>query len=246
MKSKMFFPLAIACLAVLFGGYLWWSSSLSDKPVPTYSEPASESSAASVDANVDEKADTPALAHTAVGIPVHGAYIPPDQYCSGDRSCMSDPKTAKNPSDYDWLRKHGYPTREEESLYKAVSESQLREEAGRGNLVAISALGERLIATGQREEGLDVLRKAINQGSIYAYYGMSDFYYSGPGKPGSIQQSAAYLRVAYMMGDHEAATLLLHKYGNLSRVELESIDRTAALLYQRSANGRLPSPRPME
>ncbi|MBV6830536.1 hypothetical protein [Xanthomonas euvesicatoria] len=93
------------------------------------------------------------------------------------------------------------------------------------------------------ESGVATLRKAAATGNIYAYYGLSEAY-NGDTPQKSLVESAAYLRLAYLLGDRKASAAIAQR--GLSGIENVVADERAAALYQTFAKSPRPSPRPFE
>jgi hypothetical protein len=181
----------------------------------------------------------------AAGQPLAPAkdYLPPAVYCADDRACLQSPATAHSAVDYSWLRRHGYPTREQTASFRTMAEPELKQRADAGDVTAMSALGARLIDSDRGDEGLRRLIAAANGGSLFAYYGIADYVAARPDLGGH-REAAAYLRLAYLLGDHHAAAALYRRFPELDRAQYAQIDRRATALYASFAKSRAPSPRP--
>jgi len=162
--------------------------------------------------------------------------------CIGS-SCNFDPLGARNDEEARWLKAKGYPSSQEAELFKTLSDAQLKRRADAGDLAAMVFYGERMAAAGDTRNGLQYVHDSIRQGSVYGYYGMSEIYKDTPGLK-NIVDSAAYLRVAYLLGDSKASAEMQRRYPDLSRLEQVAIDERAMSLYRSFAAGAQPNPRP--
>ncbi|MBN4984626.1 MULTISPECIES: hypothetical protein [Stenotrophomonas] len=162
--------------------------------------------------------------------------------CSG-AACELEALSAKNPEEAEWLRKNGYPSEEQLKQFKAASDAQLKRQADAGSLPAMVVYGERMTAAGDTKTGIAYIHGSINRGSVYGYYGMSEVYQKTPGLK-NIVDSAAYLRVAYLLGDSKASVEMQRRFPDLTPVEQVAIDQRAMTLYRSFASGAQPDPRP--
>lgn len=173
------------------------------------------------------------------GYPVGSAS---DYICNDPRGACANPLIdAKDEKEAVWLMDNGYPSKREYADFSQMPIQQLKRVAEAGSKPAAAIYGRRVALDGNVQEGLDVLLRTAQSGSIYAYYEMSDVYQKSPAVL-NIVDSAAYLRVAYLLGDSEAASL----YGSrsLSAVESSVADERAMELYRSMAGQRVASPRP--
>jgi len=150
--------------------------------------------------------------------------------CASGEKCPSA-LIAKSPAEALWLANAGYPTPEQVKLAQNLPLTELEKESK--NSPAMRTLyGERLLKEGKQVEASDEIRKSIALGSIYGLYKLSDVY----GTKGLLQDdmmSLAALRVAYLMGDGNAAGALYEKTGNMSAIEMKMVDEQAMVLYRR-------------
>lgn len=172
-------------------------------------------------------------------------FIDPKVLCGDNYNCLIASTTASSEKDYQWMLTHGYPTQEESDRLAKLSEAELEAEATNGSLTAMTALGARMIERGDKK-GLSWYLRAADRGSIYAYHANSKAAMSITGFGSGLVESAAYLRVAYMLGDYKAVDALYQfaEAKGLGIVEFRAIDLRAASLYQTYAKNRRPAPRP--
>lgn len=139
---------------------------------------------------------------------------------------------------------HGYPTEAELGRLEAMGLAQLKAQAQAGNKPAAVIYGKKTAIEGGRFfDGLGILRDAATSGNLHAYYALSDIY-GAETKEKNLIDSAAYLRLAYLLGDGKAsAGTALQGLGGIERV---AADERVASLYRTFATSRMPSPRPLE
>lgn len=164
--------------------------------------------------------------------------------CSSGLKCEHEPLLASSIEEARWLQKFGYPSQEEVSQFSALSESQLERQAASGSLAALAVYGGRLTKSNRLGDGLLALKQAADNGSIYAYYELSNAYATNSTLKNNID-AAAFLRVAYLLGDSKAATAIQMNFPGLGPVDNRAIDMRAASLYSTFANERPASPRPL-
>lgn len=162
-----------------------------------------------------------------------------------DPSCASaGPLSARSPAEAQWLIQHGYPSEQENAKLHAASLQSLQEMAASGNRPAAVVYAERIaLEAGKFTEGSVLLYEQAKSGNLFAYYGLSKIYYDDPSH-GSLVDSAAYLKVAYLLGDSRASELLDRP--KLGTAELLSADKRAAGLLETFSGGVERSPRPLE
>lgn len=163
-------------------------------------------------------------------------------FCAGP-ACDFEALGARNREEADWLRTNGYPSPEQVKEFNSLSDDQLKRQADAGNLAAMVAYGERRAAAGDAKTGIQYVHDSIRRGSIYGYYGMSEIHQNTAGLK-NIVDSAAYLRVAYLLGDAKAWVEMQRRFPDLSKVEQVTIDERAMSLYRSFAEGAQPRPRP--
>lgn len=149
---------------------------------------------------------------------------------------------ARSPNEASWLFNHGYPSTSEKARLEALSRDDLKREADSGNRAAAVELGRRVALEENTLDGKILLRKQAQEGNIYAYYGLADV--SAKASPPSLVDSAAYLRMAYMLGDDRAAQEIARM--RLTSAELVAADKRASHLYSGYAGEQLRDPRPQE
>lgn len=162
--------------------------------------------------------------------------------CDPARCHSTGPLEARNIREARWLIANGYPTLEEGKRLQTMSIAQLKVEAHSGNRPALVFYGKKFATESNFLSGLAILRRAAQDGSLYAYYGISEIYLTGPQR--SYVDSAAYLRLAYVLGDSKAATELAER--KLSGIEAVVADERASSLYKTFSDSRPLSPRPTE
>lgn len=189
----------------------------------------------SEDSPQDSTAATPRLGHKGA------ARRPADYICRVDCG-NSGPLEAKSEREAEWLAKHRYPTVQEESYLRSAPLDLIQQESQMGNPAAAVELGRRTALNGQFGEGLTLLRNQALSGNLYSYYSLSEISKTVPVK--SAIEPAAYLRLAYLLGDVKAADVISRM--ELSSVELAAADARAMHLYNGFAGGQVSDPRPQE
>lgn len=149
---------------------------------------------------------------------------------------------ARSPNEAAWLFNHGYPSTQEKAHLEQLSREDLKREADSGNRAAAVELGRRVALEENVLDGKILLRKQAQAGNLYAYYGLADV--SAKADPPSLVDTAAYLRMAYMLGDDRAAQEIARM--NLTSAELVAADKRASHLYAGYAGEQLRDPRPQE
>lgn len=152
--------------------------------------------------------------------------------------CASNPFMASSREEAIWLASHGYPAPGELDSWRNLSNDQLRRVAEGGSLAAKAVYGERIALQGDMA-GLDYLLDAARNGSIYSYYGTSAVVARR-----NMFEAAAFLRVAYVLGDRRASEVMVDRFPRLGSVDHDRIDRRAAELYRSYAKERRPELRP--
>lgn len=240
MKSA--FALALGALTLIgIAGFLWLRPH--DSPVARDAVVVAEES--------PPVAQTPATAPAAEEVNpfipnYEKEYVDLSRFCGHRPACVNDPHSPNNERELRWMQQHGYPTKDELERLARLSEVELEEEAKRGSLTAMTELGGRMVERNDPKGSLWFMR-AADRGSIYAYYAESKTEMNRTLGHGLVE-SGAFLRVAYMLGDHKAATELYRfkEKEKLGIGEMVAIDRRAASLYLTYAKKRQPSPRPLE
>lgn len=181
----------------------------------------------------------PALSRPLAADP---AFVSTEAYCEGDAECLRDPSTPRSAEDASWLKVHGYPDRRRRAELGKLDESALRV-AGERELAALGILAERLVTEGRRDDALKLYVSAAQRGSLYAYHGIAALVAADEARGGA-EEAAAYLRLAYLLGDHGAAQALYRRHPGLQGEALAQVDRRALALYGSFAKFRVPFPRP--
>ncbi len=162
-----------------------------------------------------------------------------------DPKCrLTGPLPASGSREALWLAQHGYPTNAERDRLNALSIADLETEASQGNRAAAVVKAKKLaLEAGRFQEGTNLLFKQAQSGNLYAYYGLSEINWNSTTHR-NLVDSAAYLRVAYLLGDYKASQSIASL--GLSGAELVVADERAASLVNTLAGNAPPSPRPME
>jgi hypothetical protein len=169
----------------------------------------------------------------------------PATLCGSNQECLDSPLVASTPRELAWLRANGYPSLRELRQLRAASSDALAADVARGSRTAMVILGARLVGQRRLGDGLELMRHAADAGSIYAYYELSSAQMHSRWLGGLIE-SAAYLRVAYLLGDVKAAGVMHRRFSMLDPMERALVDERAASLYRTYAKSRRPNPRPMD
>lgn len=150
---------------------------------------------------------------------------------------------ASSQAEAHWLIAHGYPSPAEHARLSRMDLAQLQARSLAGNPAATVLYGSKTALSGRFESGVAILRKAAATGNLYAYSGLSEAY-NGDTPQKNLVESAAYLRLAYLLGDRKASAAIAQR--GLSDIENVVADERAAVLYQTVAKSAKPSPRPFE
>ncbi|ATS37130.1 MULTISPECIES: hypothetical protein [Xanthomonas] len=162
----------------------------------------------------------------------------------GAYACIAGgPLLASSQAEAHWLIAHGYPSPAEHARLSKLDLAQLQAESQAGNQAATVFYGSKTALSGRFQSGVAILRKAAATGTIYAYYGLSEAYLGDTPQTNPVE-SAAFLRLAYLLGDRKASAAIAQR--GLSGIESVVADERAAVLYQTFAKSRRPSPRPFE
>lgn len=170
------------------------------------------------------------------------AYLcnPADSQCR----VTGDPFAANSKEEAAWLATHGYPTKARYERLTAMSLAQLQAEAAKGDRSAAVLYAQKTALVPQGfYDGVGMLHDEAVSGNLFAYYGLSDVYWNSA-EHRDLVASAAYLRLAYLLGDWKVT----NKIGQLglSPLELAVADERAASLRKTFSGGIDPSPRPTE
>lgn len=159
--------------------------------------------------------------------------------CSGD--CRdAGPLQAKSQEEAEWLIRHRYPSQTELKRLQSEPLDTLQQKASAGDSTAATVLGKRIALERNFMDGQVMLRNQVLSGNIYALYAISESYRES--KVPNLVDAAAYLRLAYIMGDHKAALEIAKM--RLSSAELAAADSRASLLYKGFAGDNVPDSRP--
>jgi hypothetical protein len=156
-----------------------------------------------------------------------------------------------------WMHRHGFPARSMLAQLKNVDDAQLRARFDAGDLIAAGVLVDRYFERGESEQARALVDLAAARGSIYVLYRFAANHYTSEDVADQVMALTA-LRVAFMRGDHAAATELkiigrsmfsMLQSANRALVEEQSFAYLAELDALRRARGYPPltiEPRPME
>lgn len=162
-------------------------------------------------------------------------------------ACRSedDANTAGGPKEALWLARHGYPSRADLESYPVLSNAELDELANQDRAFAILR-ARRQIEQGQVGEGLTALMYLARAGNSYALYEMSRAYREVE-EIANFYDAAAYLRLAYMLGDRRAATELYTQFPDwVVPSSMRLIDSRAASLRITMLPKTATDPRPFD
>ncbi|PPU70457.1 hypothetical protein XcuCFBP2542_18770 [Xanthomonas cucurbitae] len=237
MKAKMILSMALLSGALAACGK-------ADKPAEDTNTAASQAET-SATANPDHSAAVNGAQQTAKLEQPSGVQDAKQYLCQGGGSACkaSGPLVANSDAEAKWLLSNGYPTEAELARLDKLSLDQLKAESQAGNKAATVIYGKKTATSGHFQEGLGILRNAASSGNLYSYYGLSDIYASET-KDKNLIDSAAYLRLAYLLGDGKASADIALR--GLSSVESVAADERAASLYKTFSKYQRPSPRPVE
>jgi hypothetical protein len=166
---------------------------------------------------------------------------------SSERMCTTDclytgPLVAVSDAEADWLVRHQYPSASELARAQSLSLDALQQEASMGNPTATAVLGKRISLEQDFLDGQVILRNQALSGNLYAFYAISESYWEAA-RPNPID-SAAYLRLAYILGDNKAATEIAKL--KLNPREIAMADSRALQLFKGFAGDQVTDPRPQE
>ncbi|MGY1457911.1 MULTISPECIES: hypothetical protein [unclassified Luteimonas] len=168
----------------------------------------------------------------------------PDAYlCAGAHArCSDDVFMAVDAREADWLIRNGYPSPAERQRLQELTIEQLESEAP-GNEAAVLELAMRHLDAGDPYHAIGMTYPLARAGNLFAYHVLADIH-AAKGPRQDMLESGAYLRLAYILGDHRAGDVLAERLSRFGPVEHRMVDRRAASLYQTFAEGRTPDPRP--
>ena len=227
--------LASACAALLAG--------CGRAPNPEHSQDATLDGAASPVQGASDRPVSPravAVAAPAALLDGPEAYLCPD----GDRRCSGDAFMAATPAEAEWLMRNGYPSPAERERLQALSVEQLEAEAP-GSEAAVLELAKRYSDGGDPYHAISLAFPLAQSGNLFAYYTLADIHAAKRPRPDPLE-GAAYLRLAYILGDYRASDVLGERLSRYGPVEHRMVDRRAARLYQTFAQSRAPDPRPFD
>lgn len=148
--------------------------------------------------------------------------------------CDADsPFVAQSPAEGAWMSTRGFPSQAQLQNMQGLDRSVLRARADQGNTVAAGLLGTILLKEGIESEGRNYLAKARQHGSIYALYSLSEWMRSERNPTPDLYLAATYIRLAYLLGDTNAAHYLYTNFPNMDRYALMGIDRQASAILRR-------------
>src|SRR5690606_42142544 len=149
-----------------------------------------------------------------------------EAYACRSPHCESEINAGEAEEEVAWLRRHGYPSPARREAFGRMTDAALASDAEKGDLAAQVELGSRMIEPGRLTEGIDMLQQASLAGSVYANYELSNAY-SGVDNI----DSAAYLRLAFLLGDAKAARELYSRFPKFGPAEWVYVDRRSLRLY---------------
>lgn len=229
--------IAVALAAAFAIATAGCSGSADDSPGITLQEPSATAPAGAVEW-------PPPGTPTAVSASLPAMIDGPDAYlCPGRPArCADDVFMAADAREADWLIRNGYPSPAERRRLQELTVDQLESEAP-GNEAAVLELARRYSDAGDPYHAIGMVYPLARSGNLFAYHALADIH-AAKGPRQDLLESGAYLRLAYILGDHRAADVLAERLWKFGPVEHRIIDRRAASLYQTFAEGRTPDPRP--
>lgn len=159
--------------------------------------------------------------------------------CTGECADLG-PLEASSEAEALWMVKHRYPSKQELQRLAAMSITQLQQEAAAGNSAAAVMLGKRIALERNFVEGQVILREQTLSGNMFAFYAISESFREAQDR--NLVEGAAYLRLAYILGDRKAADEIAKM--RLSSAEISAADTRALQLYPGFAEDQVPDPRP--
>ncbi|AWH16923.1 hypothetical protein C1922_06110 [Stenotrophomonas sp. ZAC14D2_NAIMI4_7] len=165
-----------------------------------------------------------------------------ESYLCGLDCAGAGPLDARTAAEAMWLIKHGYPSAFDRDRLQSLSRAELLQLVGSGSLPGAVELGKRVALEDNVLDGKIILRQQANAGNMYAYYGLADV--SANSQPRSLVDAAAYLRMAYMLGDDKAASEIAKL--RLTSAELVAADKRASHLFGGYAGEQARDPRPQK
>jgi len=171
---------------------------------------------------------------------------PNDYLCTSSQTLKcndANPLIATSLTEAQWLLEHGYPTSHAISAYENVPTLSLEKKPEKTPLDRL-ILAERYAKESRHDHALEQAFPVVQSGNIYGLYVMHDIM-STPGPGGNKIDAGAYLKMAYILGDHKAALQFNELYGALSPAEVLRMEERASLLTERLGLARRTG-RPME
>jgi hypothetical protein len=150
------------------------------------------------------------------------------EYRCQKSACNMSPFLAENENEAVWLRQRGYPSEQQREEAKRLPTVELKSRTDKGDLIAASLYGERLMEEGDYEKAYVTLLQPATKGSLYALYGLSYNALNHPKTPDYIS-ARTYLRLAYLAGDYKATIQLTQTAPHMNgQPEQLQIDEYAA------------------
>ncbi len=147
-------------------------------------------------------------------------------------SCDMSPFLAENENEAVWLRQRGYPSPRQREEAKRLPTVELKLRTEKGDLIAASLYGERLMEENDWTKANRVLLKAASEGSLYSLYALSYRAANHPQHRSRIE-AGKWLRLAYLAGDYKATIQLVQIYPPVNEMaEQLLIDQYAAHTYR--------------
>jgi hypothetical protein len=155
------------------------------------------------------------------------------EYRCQKAACDLSPFLAENEDEALWLRARGYPSPRQREEAKRLPTVELKLRAEKGDLVAASLYGERLMEENDWNGAHNVLLKAASEGSLYSLYALSYRAANHPQHRSRIE-AGKWLRLAYLAGDYKSTIQLVQIYPPVNEMpEQLLIDRYAAHSYRK-------------
>ena len=154
------------------------------------------------------------------------------EYRCQKTACNISPFLAENENEAVWLRQRGYPSEQQRGEAKRLPTVELKSRADKGDLIAASLYGERLMEEGDYEKAYRAFLEPAIKGSLYALYGLSYNALNHPKNPDYIS-ARVYLRLAYLAGDYKSMIQLIQTAPHMNgQAEQLLIDEYAAHKYR--------------
>ena len=148
-------------------------------------------------------------------------------------ACNISPFLAENENEALWLRARGYPSPQQREEAKRLPTVELKLRTEKGDLIAASLYGERLMEENDWNGAHNVLLKAASEGSLYSLYALSYRAANHPEHHSRIE-AGKWLRLAYLAGDYKATIQLVQIYPRVNETpEQLLIDQYAADSYRK-------------